>query len=494
MKVAIVGAGIAGLATAKVLKSDGFDISVFERDSELGGVWASHRTYPEVCADTPKEAYAFPDFPHAATTSEFPTASEMRAYLAAYVAYFNLRPFIALSTEVVEIARSREKVGQRHFRLSWRRLTGDDSVVSEDFDFVVICNGVFSSPYKPAFAHEDAFSGHIVHSSQMPALSELRNARVVVVGGGKSAYDCAASAADVAASCHLVVRDPHWMLPRYLGAIRFDRVMLTRAHEMVLPPWYEMTRSEALLRRCTLPLSPLRCAWWALLEALVRRATGMPHQLQPGRALRRDIERVGVGSGLYDRVRSGRITVHKREIAEVGRDRSLTLTGGQTLPADWLVCATGWRQVVPFLSPELRVAVADSRRFRLYRHILPANEPRMGFIGYAASVSMPVTAEVSAHWLAQWFRGDLGLPSSTEMEASIDRALAWAQEKLPKRDEGYFIGAHIFHYVDTLLRDMRVPQRRCRHWVGEWFGPLYAGRYAGIASQRGRGCKTGASP
>ncbi len=37
--VIVIGAGISGLVTAKCLKEDGFDVSVFERTGEVGGLW-----------------------------------------------------------------------------------------------------------------------------------------------------------------------------------------------------------------------------------------------------------------------------------------------------------------------------------------------------------------------------------------------------------------------------------------------------------------------
>ena len=44
--IAIVGAGFAGLVSAKVFKDFGWSVTVFEKDSEVGGVWSSSRRYP----------------------------------------------------------------------------------------------------------------------------------------------------------------------------------------------------------------------------------------------------------------------------------------------------------------------------------------------------------------------------------------------------------------------------------------------------------------
>jgi cation diffusion facilitator CzcD-associated flavoprotein CzcO len=40
-RVAIIGAGVAGLATARQLIARGIECTVFERTDRLGGVWAA---------------------------------------------------------------------------------------------------------------------------------------------------------------------------------------------------------------------------------------------------------------------------------------------------------------------------------------------------------------------------------------------------------------------------------------------------------------------
>jgi dimethylaniline monooxygenase (N-oxide forming) len=84
MRVAVIGAGVAGLVSAKVLKADGFHVTVFEKDSTVGGVWSPTRAYTELRTNNPREAYAFSDFPHPASSDEFPTAGQAHAYLESY--------------------------------------------------------------------------------------------------------------------------------------------------------------------------------------------------------------------------------------------------------------------------------------------------------------------------------------------------------------------------------------------------------------------------
>jgi cation diffusion facilitator CzcD-associated flavoprotein CzcO len=46
-RVAIVGGGVAGLATCKALTCREIDCVLFEREARLGGLWV--KTYPGAC-------------------------------------------------------------------------------------------------------------------------------------------------------------------------------------------------------------------------------------------------------------------------------------------------------------------------------------------------------------------------------------------------------------------------------------------------------------
>jgi phytoene dehydrogenase-like protein len=39
--IGIIGAGLSGLVTAKTCLEYGYEVKVFEKDTELGGVWSS---------------------------------------------------------------------------------------------------------------------------------------------------------------------------------------------------------------------------------------------------------------------------------------------------------------------------------------------------------------------------------------------------------------------------------------------------------------------
>ena len=68
-RVGIIGAGVAGLATAKALLAEGLDCTVFERAERLGGVWADG--YSNFGVQVQKELYEFPDWPLPSDTPNF---------------------------------------------------------------------------------------------------------------------------------------------------------------------------------------------------------------------------------------------------------------------------------------------------------------------------------------------------------------------------------------------------------------------------------------
>ncbi len=59
--VAIVGAGPAGLVAAKVLLVDGFDVTIFDQRTTLGGIWSFEGSYYELHTQQPGGTIEFSD-------------------------------------------------------------------------------------------------------------------------------------------------------------------------------------------------------------------------------------------------------------------------------------------------------------------------------------------------------------------------------------------------------------------------------------------------
>ncbi len=88
MRVAIIGAGVAGLATAKVLRQAGHEVVVFDKTPDVGGVWSRTRRYPGLTTQSPKAQYSLSDFPMPKSYPEWPSGEQIQAYLEQYAARF----------------------------------------------------------------------------------------------------------------------------------------------------------------------------------------------------------------------------------------------------------------------------------------------------------------------------------------------------------------------------------------------------------------------
>jgi cation diffusion facilitator CzcD-associated flavoprotein CzcO len=135
MRIAVVGAGVAGLATAKVLIQAEHDVTVFDRTPDVGGVWSETRRYPGLTTQSPKAQYSLWDFPMPRDYPEWPTGAQIQRYLEAYAAEFGLDRRLRLRADVIA---ARPANGSRALQV--RDDAGPDS--TELFDRLVVANGV----------------------------------------------------------------------------------------------------------------------------------------------------------------------------------------------------------------------------------------------------------------------------------------------------------------------------------------------------------------
>src|ERR1700759_3074827 len=104
MRVAIVGAGVAGLNTAQTLLQAGHEGVVLDKTPDVGGVWSATRRYPGVTTQSAKATYGFSDFPMPRDYPEWPSGEQVQAWLTAYAKHFGVDRVLRLNTEVVRAA------------------------------------------------------------------------------------------------------------------------------------------------------------------------------------------------------------------------------------------------------------------------------------------------------------------------------------------------------------------------------------------------------
>jgi cation diffusion facilitator CzcD-associated flavoprotein CzcO len=88
LPVAVIGAGISGIAAAHVLKKNGYHVIVFEKSESIGGVWSV--AYPNIRLQNISPHYYFAEFPWPFTPDRHPTGEQILRYLNASVEHFQL--------------------------------------------------------------------------------------------------------------------------------------------------------------------------------------------------------------------------------------------------------------------------------------------------------------------------------------------------------------------------------------------------------------------
>lgn len=242
-RVAVIGAGAAGLAAAVELRREGIAPVVFEQGDEVGGIWryaeapehnllgvdlaavtdaagATARReagvqaappvrvhsslYASLRTNLPRDLMAFTDFPFDSSGGgeddwpRFPHHAHVFAYLQRYADVMGVRASIRFGTRV----RTVRPAGNA-FAVGTTTIGQGGEHVTETFAAVVVCNGHYSEPRVPALPGLQAFPGALWHAHNYRRPDPFRGLRVALLGTGPSGVDLTAEIASVA-------RDVFW--------------------------------------------------------------------------------------------------------------------------------------------------------------------------------------------------------------------------------------------------------------------------------------------
>ena len=144
-KIAIIGAGPSGLTALKNLVTNGFDVTCFEMNDQIGGNWVykdktGHSSvFKTTHIISSKKFSEYTDFPMPDDYPDYPSGAELLAYFNSYVDTFNLKQYIRFNTKIKKAIPLDNK---------WKLFYEDSS---KDFDYLIIANGHHWSPRIPKF-------------------------------------------------------------------------------------------------------------------------------------------------------------------------------------------------------------------------------------------------------------------------------------------------------------------------------------------------------
>lgn len=206
-KVAVIGAGLSGVAAAYRLAQAGVVYKVFEKNADVGGVWWEN-VYPGCRLDTPNFAYSYSFAQKQDWPEQFSRQTEIQKYVSRVADETSVRAHIEFETEVLSLSYDEASA-----RWSIETRDGSGRVRAETFSAVITATGQLNRPAYPDINGLQTFKGDLFHSARWPAGFDVSGKRVAVVGTGASAYQIVPSIVDSVSALEVFQRNPPWMLP-----------------------------------------------------------------------------------------------------------------------------------------------------------------------------------------------------------------------------------------------------------------------------------------
>ncbi|PLB48451.1 dimethylaniline monooxygenase 3 [Aspergillus steynii IBT 23096] len=421
--VAVLGLGALGLVAMKNMREEGFNVTGFDRNPYVGGLWhysegSNISVLQSTVSNGSKHRGCFTDFPFPDETPDFPRAADMAKYLVSYAEHFGLMPHAQLSTNIHR-AEYIEKTN--NWEVETSPVAGGPRVVAR-FDKVIYAMGPDQIPNIPQVPGIEKFKGDTTHSIGFKEPQGWTGKRVLVVGFGNTAADIAGDLVGVAKHVYLSHRGGAIVLPRWVDGKPVDHVRTHRKAVLLgmlsryAPGLWKKTMDKVILglRNRVYDLKP---EW----------------RLDPAPSFNQ--QRPIVSDSLVRNFSKGHIT-SACPIKEVLDDKTIQLSDDTKVEVDAIIWCTGYTVDYSLLgksNPTLYhesegIPVANGRKMpRLYQNVISLEHPEsLAFMGNLSFMNPAfLMFDIASMALAQIWKGRSRLPSKEEMRQSVDDQHKW---------------------------------------------------------------------
>jgi dimethylaniline monooxygenase (N-oxide forming) len=417
MSVAVIGAGAAGIGAGKVLLRYGYDVVIYEKSPNVGGIW--NTGYPLIPIQSYNFQYHFSDFPYPKEFSEHPTGEQVLNYLQSAATFYGLN--VKTNHQIIET---------KEVSNGWIVVVEHENITEQIFyDKIVVCTGLFTKGmFYPKFPGESEFKGKIHLGPFISQMDELVGKTVCVVGYGKSAMDLVAMSAKLTKQTIHLFRSPRWALTEKLAWSDFTFPLFSRIGTLLVTCWDQPNKSVKFLHQFK---TFIYFFWmiisWALRMQLMKYVQNQKNRLPETEKLVLEtlpeapifVDRPCVipfnPKAYYDFILSGNVRPKRGEFKGFYSD-GIVLHTGERIPCDVAVLSLGIQTPdFRFLPTKYRYIMEKEGGVQLYRHCLHPQIPRMAFIGLNQSFLFMPTVELSTLWMVAVWKGEMILPPTEVM-------------------------------------------------------------------------------
>ncbi|XP_074078092.1 putative dimethylaniline monooxygenase [N-oxide-forming] 6 isoform X2 [Macrotis lagotis] len=434
-KVAIIGAGVSGLASIRACLEEGLEPICFEKSDDIGGLWkySDHAEegrasiYPSVFTNSSKEMMCFPDFPYPDDYPNYMHNTKLQEYIKMFAKQKDLLRYIQFETVVTSI--------KKHANFS---VTGQWDVVTEKngnqessvFDAVLICSGHHVYPNLPvdSFPGLAKFQGSYIHSRDYKGPEAFKGKRVLVIGLGNSGSDIAVELSHTASQVFISTRSGSWIMSRvWDDGYPWDMVYITRFQNFL---WN---------------ILPSFVSDWLYVKRMNSRFKHENYGLMPSNGTLR--KEPVFNDELPARIICGTVTI-KPNVKEFTETSAVFQDGTKFGPIDCVIFATGYGYAYPFLDDS--IIKSRDNEVTLFKGIFPPplEKPTLAVIGLVQSLGAAIpTTDLQARWAAKVLTGSCTLPSFNAMMDDIDEKMG---KKLKSFGQSQTLQTDYITYMDEI--------------------------------------------
>ncbi|KAM4641184.1 flavin-containing monooxygenase 3-like [Discoglossus pictus] len=433
--VAIIGAGISGLAALKCSLEVGLRATCFEKSDNVGGLWnfmdhaedGRASIYRSVFTNACKEMMCYPDFPIPDEYPNFMHNTVFLEYLRLYAKGFDLMRHIKFQTAVVSVKKRPDftTTGQ------WDVVTEKDGKQkSAIYDAVLICTGHHVYPNLPlqSFPGIENFKGKYMHNRDYKEPAQYSGKNVLVVGLGNTGADIAVELSRSSKKVFLSTRSGSWIMSRvWDNGYPWDMTYLTR---------YQSFLNKILPRA----VSDL------LYENMMNKLFN--HEMYGLVPVDKTLRKEPVfNDDLAACITCGTVVV-KPNVKEFTETSAIFEDGTVMENVDVVIFATGYSYAYPFIDDSL--VKNSNNKVSLYKGVFPPKleKPTLGVIGLVQSLGgIPPTSDVQARWAVRVINGSCKLPPKDVMVKELSEEEG---EKKTWFGRGETLSTDYVSYMDEL--------------------------------------------
>lgn len=470
-RVAIVGAGVSGLATAKHQLEQGLIPTVFEKYNSIGGIWNQEcgNTWNTMHTNLSKFYVSLSDFPWPKSTQILPTTQEVAEYLQNYAKHFNLIEHIKCNSKVTYVTQLENK----KWLVKWEN-TSTNETYEDTFDCLILSSGIYSKGFIAQYDNMNQFKGNLIHSKGYNALKtsqSLHEKRVIVIGQSFSGAEISADLVRAGASVLNIINRPYWILPALIK-------MNPQSSSPGLPADCLMfNRKAANTNSSAREINTLMATIIPLQNKIP------PLYIDPTSD---DPLIVATSTDYIKFAHEGKIVVKRQKIKKF-TENGVILDDDTFEHADVVIFCTGYRLSLDFVDKKLLdIMEFDEKQYLqpliLYKSTFHLDLENFACVGLIKESIYPIL-EAQSRWVSMVFSGKVKLPPREEFEAALKsereyRNLPEYKYKMQIRRERFVL------YADDIAKEIgalpdfeKIKESEPELYRMLWEGPLSSIHY-----------------